>query len=102
MEQVFNDLMKQSKNDVNSLVKWIQDAKLIEATKEGEEKARAMFAGVDQKNVEMAKFKEVVENLASEQHKSFEEFSKQLAEEGPKLMQSAMAGVAALKDKFMK
>lgn len=61
-----------------------------------------MFAGVDQKNVELSKFKEVVENLASEQHKSFEEFSKQLAEEGPKLMQSAMAGVAALKDKFLK
>ncbi|XP_075988881.1 uncharacterized protein LOC142984894 isoform X2 [Anticarsia gemmatalis] len=95
MEDIFKDLQKNTKNNVDSLVKWIQDAKLVESTKEGEDKARALFNDIsDKNNVQFDKFKEVVTKLAEAQTKSFDEFSKKLAEEGPKFIQGALAAIA--------
>ncbi|XP_075988882.1 uncharacterized protein LOC142984894 isoform X3 [Anticarsia gemmatalis] len=95
MEAIFERLKKEGKNTVDSLIQWLKDAKLVESTKEGEDKARALFNDIsDKNNVQFDKFKEVVTKLAEAQTKSFDEFSKKLAEEGPKFIQGALAAIA--------
>ncbi|XP_026734826.1 uncharacterized protein LOC113498972 isoform X5 [Trichoplusia ni] len=99
MDDIFKNMQKQGKNDVDSLVQWIKDSKLIDSTKEQEEKARNLFKdAADKSNIELDKFKSVVQKLAEDQKKNFDDLAKQLAAEGPKLMKAAMAGVSAFKD----
>ncbi|CAD0206856.1 unnamed protein product [Chrysodeixis includens] len=74
-------------------------SKLIDSTKEQEEKARNLFKdAADKSNVELDKFKSVVQKLAEEQKKNFDDLAKQLAAEGPKFMKAAMAGVTKIVD----
>ncbi|PZC76284.1 hypothetical protein B5X24_HaOG204796 [Helicoverpa armigera] len=96
MDDVFRDLEKHGKTDVDHLVQWMKDSKLIDATKEQEMKARKLFMDAhDAHRVELNKFKEVIEKLAAEQKKTVEQLSKQLAAEGPRFVNAAMAGLAA-------
>lgn len=77
-------------------------AKLLQAA-DAESKAKALFQGADPKNIPLEKFKEVVTKLAGEQNKTFDDLAKQLASEGPKLLESALgAGVSALQGAFSK
>ncbi|KOB66727.1 Uncharacterized protein OBRU01_20833 [Operophtera brumata] len=95
MEEAFNKLVGAKTNNVDNLVKWMKDAKLIDQSKEAEEKARKLFEDVkDDKDVDLNKFKQVVSKLAEEQKKTVEEFSKMLNIEGPKLLSAIQAGVA--------
>ncbi|PZC76285.1 hypothetical protein B5X24_HaOG204797 [Helicoverpa armigera] len=100
MEAIFNDLQKQGKNNVDNLVKWFKDAKIIDQSKEQEEKLRSFFADVpDKKNVAMDKFKEVLGKVTEEFKKNAEVVAKQLAESGPKVLQSVkQAATSAIKD----
>lgn len=101
MEDIFNKLQKSGKNNVDNLVKWMSDSKLMEGIKkrEQEEKARNMFETVeDIENVDLDKFKTVIMKIAEDQKRNFDELSEQLAQEGPKVVKAAMAGVSAFKD----
>ncbi|XP_022824273.1 uncharacterized protein LOC111354884 [Spodoptera litura] len=85
----FANLQKQGKNDVDNLVKWLKDIKLIDQTKEQEEKLRALFNDVpDKKNVSVDKFKEIVQKACDEFKKNFDGLAKQLADTGPNLLQT--------------
>ncbi|XP_021192555.3 uncharacterized protein LOC135116538 [Helicoverpa armigera] len=100
MEAIFNDLQKQGKNNVDNLVKWFKDAKIIDQSKEQEEKLRSFFADVpDKKNVAVDKFKEVLGKVTEEFKKNAEVVAKQLAESGPNVLQSVkQAATSAIKD----
>ncbi|XP_047038682.1 uncharacterized protein LOC124643688 [Helicoverpa zea] len=103
MEAVFSDLQKQGKNNVDNLVKWFKDAKIIDQSKEQEEKLRSFFADVpDKKNVAVDKFKEVLGKVTEEFKKNADVAAKQLAENGPKLLQAvrqaAEGATSAVKD----
>ncbi|XP_075988880.1 uncharacterized protein LOC142984894 isoform X1 [Anticarsia gemmatalis] len=100
MEAIFERLKKEGKNTVDSLIQWLKDAKLIDKTKAAEDKARELFSDVaDKKNVEFQKFKEVVGKIADEKKKTFEELSKNLADEGQNFITNALAsGASAIKD----
>ncbi|VVC97630.1 unnamed protein product, partial [Leptidea sinapis] len=49
-------------------------------------------------NVELSQFKEVLNKLASETQKSVSDFITTLTDQGPKLMNAAMAAATAFKD----
>uniref|UniRef100_A0A2A4K6I7 Uncharacterized protein n=1 Tax=Heliothis virescens TaxID=7102 RepID=A0A2A4K6I7_HELVI len=100
MDAIFNDLQKQGKNDVDSLVKWFKDSKIIDQTKEQEEKLRSFFNDIpDKKNVTIDKFKEVLTKVAGEFQKNVDVVTKQLAETGPRMLQSLLGGATStLKD----
>uniref|UniRef100_A0A2A4K682 EF-hand domain-containing protein n=1 Tax=Heliothis virescens TaxID=7102 RepID=A0A2A4K682_HELVI len=101
--ETFTKLEKEGKSDVDILMKWMQDSKLFESTKEEQDKARALFDDVkDKSHIKMEEFKCVVSKLAAEQAKSLEEVSKQLAEEGPRLMNAAKVGIEAFKEAMKK
>ncbi|KAF9812491.1 hypothetical protein SFRURICE_018979 [Spodoptera frugiperda] len=87
MEAAFDKLQKQGKNDVDNLVKWLKDMKLIDKTKEQEERLRSFFNDVpDKTNVPLDKFKEIVQKACDEFKKNFDGLAKQLAESGPNLL----------------
>lgn len=72
-------------------------AKLLETTKEAETKARKFFENVkDAKDVELAKFKEVMTKLAEEKKKNIEEATKMLSETGPQVLNALQAGLQAV------
>uniref|UniRef100_A0A2A4K5K6 Uncharacterized protein n=1 Tax=Heliothis virescens TaxID=7102 RepID=A0A2A4K5K6_HELVI len=99
MDDIFKNLEKQGKTDVENLVQWMKDSKLIDTSKEQESKARKMFRDVqDVQRVELQKFKEIIEKLAAEQKKTVDQLTKQLAAEGPKFVNAAMAGINAFTD----
>ncbi|CAH0699447.1 unnamed protein product [Spodoptera exigua] len=103
MDDVFKDLEKKGKTDVDNLMKWIKDSKLIDATKEQEVKLKEMFKDVSSiQRVELEKFKEIIEKLALEQKKSVEQLSKQLAAEAPRFLDAAKAGVQAFREALEK
>ncbi|KAL0809441.1 hypothetical protein ABMA28_011620 [Loxostege sticticalis] len=103
MEEAFEKLKKEGKTDVESLVKWLKDSKVIDDAKAAEDKARALFSDcVDKQAVELSKFKEAVGSLANEQKKNVEDLTKMLAEKGPMLMDAVKAGVSAFKEALAK
>ncbi|XP_028155751.1 uncharacterized protein LOC135085746 isoform X1 [Ostrinia nubilalis] len=107
MDEAFEKLKKEGKTDVESLIKWLKDsmllAKIIEDAKAAEEKARALFTDCANKQaVELDKFKEAVGKIADEQKKNVEDFTKTLAEQGPKLLSALQAGASAFKDAMTK
>uniref|UniRef100_A0A2H1VH27 SFRICE_006740 n=1 Tax=Spodoptera frugiperda TaxID=7108 RepID=A0A2H1VH27_SPOFR len=91
MDDVFRDLEKRGKADVDNLIQWMKDSKLIEASKDSEAKVKQMF----KERVELEQFKEVLEKLAKEQRRTVEQLSKQLAEEGPRFLDAAITGLQA-------
>ncbi|CAB3233481.1 unnamed protein product [Arctia plantaginis] len=98
MDDTFHNLQMESKNHIENLVKWFQDSKLVEKSEEGERHARALFNNpTEEEMVEFEQFKEAVAKLAEEQKTSFDEISKILAEEGPKLVEAINAGLMAFK-----
>ncbi|CAG9789015.1 unnamed protein product [Diatraea saccharalis] len=102
MEQVFQKFQKAGKNTVDELIKWMKDAKVIDATKDAEGKVRQLFGNENKDNVSLEKFKEVVQKLATDQKKNLEEINKNLISQGNKAVDMLKAGASALKDKFMK
>ncbi|KAJ0183035.1 hypothetical protein K1T71_001011 [Dendrolimus kikuchii] len=97
MDEAFEKLKQDGKNTVDNLVKWLQDSKLIETSKEAETKVRKFFDGVkDAKNVELAKFKEAVTKLAEEKKKTLDEANKMLSETGPQILNALQAGMQAV------
>ncbi|XP_028155752.1 uncharacterized protein LOC135085746 isoform X2 [Ostrinia nubilalis] len=103
MDEAFEKLKKEGKTDVESLIKWLKDSKIIEDAKAAEEKARALFTDCANKQaVELDKFKEAVGKIADEQKKNVEDFTKTLAEQGPKLLSALQAGASAFKDAMTK
>ncbi|XP_028155753.1 uncharacterized protein LOC114349545 isoform X3 [Ostrinia furnacalis] len=103
MEEEFEKLKKQGKNDVEHLVQWMKDSKIIDNTKEAEEKARRLFDdAANKQSVELSKFKQALEKLAVQQKKNVEDFTKTLAEQGPKLLSALQAGASAFKDAMTK
>ncbi|KAL4712106.1 hypothetical protein ACJJTC_010967 [Scirpophaga incertulas] len=103
MDEAFDKLKQSGKNNVDNLIKWMKDAKIIDATQAVEQKARDLFNdAANQQNVELNKFKEVLGKLATEQRKNMEDFAKTLAAEGPKLLNSFGAAVSSFKDALTK
>ncbi|RVE52228.1 hypothetical protein evm_003147 [Chilo suppressalis] len=107
MEEAFEKLKKEGKNDVDNLVKWMKDSKVIDNTKAMEEKARALLAETANKqSVELAKFKEALGKLAADQKKSFEDLSKKLlssaAKEASAFSKAFSSGVSAFKEAWAK
>ncbi|XP_026734827.1 uncharacterized protein LOC113498972 isoform X6 [Trichoplusia ni] len=99
MDDIFKNMQKQGKNDVDSLVQWIKDSKIVDGSKELEEKARSLFRGAEDENdISLEKFKEVIEKFAVEQKRNFEEVAQQLEKEGPTVVKAVIAGVSAFKD----
>ncbi|XP_026764960.1 uncharacterized protein LOC113523266 [Galleria mellonella] len=103
MEEAFEKLKKDGKNDVDSLIQWMKNSKVIDDVKASEEKARSLFQDVANKQcVELANFKEALAKLAAEQKKSLEDLSNSLVDQGPKFMNALMAGVSAFKEAVKK
>ncbi|CAK1592813.1 unnamed protein product [Parnassius mnemosyne] len=103
MDAQFEKLVKMGKNTLDGLIQWMKDAKIIDGIKVTEEKAREVFSETtDPKNVNLEKFKEVLTKLATDQKKTVEEFTKTLADEGPKFADALKAGASALKDALSK
>ncbi|XP_022824268.1 uncharacterized protein LOC111354880 [Spodoptera litura] len=103
MDKIFKDLEKRGKTDVDNLIQWMKDSKLIEASKDQESKVKQMFKEVSTvQRVDLEKFKAVLEKLAIEQKKTVEQLSKQLAEEGPRFLDAAVAGLQAFRDALEK
>ncbi|XP_026734824.1 uncharacterized protein LOC113498972 isoform X3 [Trichoplusia ni] len=74
-------------------------AKIVDGSKELEEKARSLFRGAEDENdISLEKFKEVIEKFAVEQKRNFEEVAQQLEKEGPTVVKAVIAGVSAFKD----
>ncbi|KAJ8706418.1 hypothetical protein PYW08_011044 [Mythimna loreyi] len=96
MEKAFKDLEKAGKNDVDNLIKWMKDSKVVDPAKDNEA-IRKLFKETDGKQkVEMKKFKEVVAQVAAEQKKTVDQVSQQLAAEAPKLIDAAKQGLNAI------
>ncbi|XP_068622322.1 uncharacterized protein [Battus philenor] len=103
MEEHFDQLLKSGKNSVDGLIQWMKDAKIVDGVKVTEEKAREVFADVaDPKNVNVDKFKEALNKLASDHQKTLQEFSDTLAAEGPKFLDALKAGASAFKEALAK
>ncbi|XP_059046789.1 uncharacterized protein LOC131842269 [Achroia grisella] len=103
MEEAFEKLKKEGKNDVDNLIQWMKNSKIIDEAKASEEKARNLFQDVTNKQtVELAKFKEALAKIAADQKKSLEELCQSLAEQGPKVLNALMAGVSAFKEAVKK
>lgn len=101
MEEAFEEFKKQGRNSVDGLIRWLQGIKLIEKTQKAEERARNLFQGItDVKNVDFPKFLEVVNKLAEEQKKNFDDVSKALVEDAPRVTNAFKAGISAVKDLF--
>ncbi|CAG9794610.1 unnamed protein product [Diatraea saccharalis] len=93
MDDAFEKLKKEGKTDVDSLIKWMKDSKVIDSSKAMEEKARALFAdAANKQSVELAKFKDALGKLAAEQ--SIEQLVTKLSAEGPKMLSAALAAGA--------
>ncbi|XP_028167412.1 uncharacterized protein LOC114357827 [Ostrinia furnacalis] len=103
MEEEFEKLKKQGKNDVEHLVQWMKDSKIIDNTKEAEEKARHLFDdAANKQSVELSKFKQALEKLAVQQRKSVEDLAKTLAEQGPQMLNKLKAGADAFMEALKK
>ncbi|KAJ8706416.1 hypothetical protein PYW08_011042 [Mythimna loreyi] len=101
MDEVFRKLEKAGRTDVDNLMKWLKDSKIIETVRD--EKVRRLFKdAVNQKRIELQKFKEVVAELAREQSKTAEQLSKQLADTAPKVLDAAAVGFQAFKEALKK
>ncbi|PZC78184.1 hypothetical protein B5X24_HaOG202518 [Helicoverpa armigera] len=107
MEDLFKKLQKDGKNNVENLVKWMSEAKLIDVITtnedENERRVRTFFDDTaDDEAIELDQFKSVIKKIAHDQKKNFEELSQQLAEDGPKVVKAAIAGVNAFKKEITK
>ncbi|XP_041970714.1 uncharacterized protein LOC121727100 [Aricia agestis] len=101
MEDAFNKLKKEGKNNVDALVKLMQDNKLVEGTKASEERARKLFEDVkNQANVDYKTFQEALAKLAADQAKSAENLAQNLSAEGSKFMQATSAAAKAAAETF--
>ncbi|KAL0809442.1 hypothetical protein ABMA28_011621 [Loxostege sticticalis] len=77
--------------------------KVIENTKEAEKKARLLFEdAVNKNNVELEKFKQALEKIATQQKKSVEDLAKTLAAESERMLHKLSAGVSAGVEAFTK
>ncbi|KAL0809443.1 hypothetical protein ABMA28_011621 [Loxostege sticticalis] len=103
MEKAFEEMKQRGKNDVDSLLQWMKDSKVIENTKEAEKKARLLFEdAVNKNNVELEKFKQALEKIATQQKKSVEDLAKTLAAESERMLHKLSAGVSAGVEAFTK
>ncbi|XP_053622184.1 uncharacterized protein LOC128681903 isoform X1 [Plodia interpunctella] len=131
MDEAFEKMKKEGKNDVDSLVKWMKDcknsfywlflaaplefltgavifpgAKIIDGVKVTEQKVKDLFKDAANKNsIELEKFKPVLTKVAQEQNKTLDEFSKSLADlknKGEKVLGAASAAATAFKEAMKK
>ncbi|KAJ8707884.1 hypothetical protein PYW07_011561 [Mythimna separata] len=97
MDKAFQDLEKTGKNDVDNLIKWMKDSKIIDSSKD-DEGIRKLFKSNDAKQkVDLEKFKEVVAQVAKDQKKTTDTLSQKLAETAPKVLDAAKKGIDAIK-----
>ncbi|XP_034827752.2 uncharacterized protein [Maniola hyperantus] len=95
MEDTFNQLKKDGQNNVDNLVSWMKDSKIVDGVKVTEASALKLFDDVkDKQNVELEKFQQAITTLAGEQKKKVDELTTTLAAEGQKFL-AAMASAAA-------
>uniref|UniRef100_A0A2A4K635 Uncharacterized protein n=1 Tax=Heliothis virescens TaxID=7102 RepID=A0A2A4K635_HELVI len=97
MDAIFSELQKQGKNNVDILVKWLKDSKIIDQSKEQEDKLRSFFNDApDKKNVAMfiGMFKDILTKVAGEFKKNSDVITKQLTESGPNMLQSLLGGTS--------
>ncbi|XP_064292971.1 uncharacterized protein LOC128681903 isoform X2 [Plodia interpunctella] len=106
MDEAFEKMKKEGKNDVDSLVKWMKDSKIIDGVKVTEQKVKDLFKDAANKNsIELEKFKPVLTKVAQEQNKTLDEFSKSLADlknKGEKVLGAASAAATAFKEAMKK
>ncbi|XP_053622188.1 uncharacterized protein LOC128681903 isoform X3 [Plodia interpunctella] len=103
MDEAFEKMKKEGKNDVDSLVKWMKDSKLVEDTKANDEKLRALFENEANKQaVELESFRKAVNKLAEEQKKTVDTFFSNLAAQGPKILEALAAGASAAQEVLTK
>ncbi|XP_045770481.1 uncharacterized protein LOC123871008 [Maniola jurtina] len=96
MEDTFNQLKKNGQNNVDNLVCWMKDSKIVDGVKVTEANVRKLFEDVkDKENVELEKFQQAISTLAAEQKKKAEEFTTTLAAEGTKFLSAVAAAAAA-------
>ncbi|XP_049707389.2 uncharacterized protein LOC110377835 isoform X2 [Helicoverpa armigera] len=99
MAEVFRDLEREGKTNIENLVKWMRDSKLIESTKEEQDRAKALFSAVaDVTRITVDEFKHVISQLAADNRDTVEHYSKQLADEGLRVKRATDEGIAAFKD----
>ncbi|KAJ8707885.1 hypothetical protein PYW07_011562 [Mythimna separata] len=97
MEEIFKELEKAGRTDVENLMKWLNDSKVIQTTKD--EKVRGLFKeAADQKKVELEQFKTILAQIARDQARTVEQLSKQLAAKTPKVIDAAIVGLKAFKE----
>ncbi|KAF9812490.1 hypothetical protein SFRURICE_018978 [Spodoptera frugiperda] len=84
LTEAFTNLEKEMKTDVNTLVQWLKDSKLIPDTKEEIAKATELFASVaDSKKVKLEEFLAVVGQLSANLAKPLEDLAKLLVGSPP-------------------
>nr|XP_034827752.1 uncharacterized protein LOC117985169 [Maniola hyperantus] len=82
MEDTFNQLKKDGQNNVDNLVSWMKDSKIVDGVKVTEASALKLFDDVkDKQNVELEKFQQAITTLAGEQKKKVDELTTTLAAE---------------------
>ncbi|KAJ8706417.1 hypothetical protein PYW08_011043 [Mythimna loreyi] len=97
MDEIFRRMERAGRTDVNNLIQWLKDSKVIETARD--EEVRQLFSvAVDETKVELEKFKEVIACLAVQQVKTAEQLSNQLAEAAPKIIDAACVGLLAFKE----
>ncbi|XP_049883590.1 uncharacterized protein LOC126379070 [Pectinophora gossypiella] len=102
LDAAFEKLKRDGKNTVDNLIQWMKDSKII-TSQELETKARAMFDGAaDKTNVELDKFKEVVENMTAGTKIKLDGLANTLLTQAPRFLGAFGAATSAFKDAFEK
>ncbi|XP_060809437.1 uncharacterized protein LOC132903929 [Amyelois transitella] len=103
MEKAFDKLKKEGKNDVEHLVQWMKESKIIDEAKATEDKARTLLKEVaNKRSVEFAHFKATLGKLAAEQNAKLEDFTVALAIKSEKFVGALSAAASAFKDAMKK
>ncbi|KAJ8707886.1 hypothetical protein PYW07_011563 [Mythimna separata] len=93
MEAAYAKLQKEGKNNVDNLVNWMKDSKIIDQSQV--DRVRTFFDdAADKKDVTLGKFKEVVGKVAEEFNTNVEEITKKLTKNGSKFLMNVLEGAS--------
>ncbi|KAI5637054.1 hypothetical protein NE865_10235 [Phthorimaea operculella] len=89
-------MKSQGHNTVENLVKVLKDSKIIEKANETEKSVTEMFRGEDQLNVSLAKFKEVLTDMASRAKVSVDQVMEVMQKDGGTIFETLRHAAGAI------
>ncbi|KAJ2943299.1 hypothetical protein O0L34_g12106 [Tuta absoluta] len=103
VENAFEKLKVDGKVKVDSAIQWMKDSKMINLTKESEEKARKLLESANDKgHVTLENFKDAVGKMGVETEKGLDKAIHLVTETGPRLANAFQAATSAFQGAMKK